>query len=293
MADWLCGPAPKPAKDGKEGREVRDDGKPSKQAEGPIRSLQPVPVLSGPPRSLSDPDAERGRELDAQEIMAAPVLSTPSTADLLQRGSLALPTHSNAPLQSTAPLDVPSPSPAPFHSSHLAPQAAVTGTALTPSPLARSPASFTSLVSCSDSSDSELDSVSAASHGNGQSFTGFGGFTPAATATTSTPLGTSAMSSPRPQPQAQPSSPRKAASKGSGGASDRPERPELVIPAETARAPGAEGSKCYLHLVKQRLMGMYLSIYVHKDCRDLVQGVDKDFVTTGLAGGRLGNKGGL
>lgn len=40
-------------------------------------------------------------------------------------------------------------------------------------------------------------------------------------------------------------------------------------------------------------MGMYLSIYVYKGCEHLVQGVDKDYVTTGLAGGRLGNKGGI
>jgi hypothetical protein len=54
-----------------------------------------------------------------------------------------------------------------------------------------------------------------------------------------------------------------------------------------------EGSKCYVHLTKQRLMGMYLSVYVHKDVRHLVSGIDKDFVTAGLAGGRLGNKGGM
>ena len=70
----------------------------------------------------------------------------------------------------------------------------------------------------------------------------------------------------------------------------KPDRPALIIPTEGDRP---EGTKCYLHLVKERLMGMYLSIYVHRDCRDLIGGMDKDFVTTGLAGGRLGNKGGM
>jgi hypothetical protein len=41
------------------------------------------------------------------------------------------------------------------------------------------------------------------------------------------------------------------------------------------------------------LMGMYISVYVYKGCEHLVQGVDKDFVTAGLAGGRLGNKGAM
>ena len=51
-------------------------------------------------------------------------------------------------------------------------------------------------------------------------------------------------------------------------------------------------------------MGMYLSVYVYKGCEHLIQGetshryvlmagVDKDFVTAGLAGGRVGNKGGM
>jgi hypothetical protein len=93
--------------------------------------------------------------------------------------------------------------------------------------------------------------------------------------------------------------------------SQRPVRPEIVIPSENERT--ADGGKCYLHLVKERLMGLYLSVYVYKGCEKLVQGecasapkitfrapsadmpqgVDKDYVTTGLAGGRVGNKGGM
>jgi hypothetical protein len=55
-------------------------------------------------------------------------------------------------------------------------------------------------------------------------------------------------------------------------------------------------------------MGMYLTVYVYKGCEHLVQGnirpaihstklilpgMDKDFVTAGLARGRVGNKGGM
>jgi hypothetical protein len=70
------------------------------------------------------------------------------------------------------------------------------------------------------------------------------------------------------------------------------DNPDVVLTmSESART--GQGSGCYVHLVKERLMGMYLSIYIYKGCEHLVQGVDKDFVTAGLAGGRLGNKGGM
>jgi hypothetical protein len=49
----------------------------------------------------------------------------------------------------------------------------------------------------------------------------------------------------------------------------------------------------YVHVTKERLMGMYMSVYVFRGCEHLVQGVDKDFVTAGLAGGTVGNKGGM
>ena len=72
----------------------------------------------------------------------------------------------------------------------------------------------------------------------------------------------------------------------------KPERPEIMIPAtEPARTGLGTGS--YVHVIKERLMGMYISVYVYKGCEHLVQGVDKDFVTAGLAGGRLGNKGAM
>jgi hypothetical protein len=65
----------------------------------------------------------------------------------------------------------------------------------------------------------------------------------------------------------------------------------------------------YQLLIKDRLMGIYLALYIHRDLKPLVQGValgilsrsnnlrglgsSKASVTTGLIGGRLGNKGGV
>jgi hypothetical protein len=89
--------------------------------------------------------------------------------------------------------------------------------------------------------------------------------------------------------------PSKQGSTGSEGGlpvKSKPDRPGLVIPVtEVARTGLGTGS--YVHVVKERLMGMYLTIYVYKGCEHLVHGVDKDFVTAGLAGGRLGNKGAM
>lgn len=56
------------------------------------------------------------------------------------------------------------------------------------------------------------------------------------------------------------------------------------------RQPGAGP---YVNVAKERLLGLYISVFVYKGCEHLVEGVDKDFVTTGLAGGRFGNKGGM
>ena len=48
-------------------------------------------------------------------------------------------------------------------------------------------------------------------------------------------------------------------------------RPEIIIPNDEPERT-RDGEKCYLHLVKERLMGMYLSVYVYKGCEHLVQG---------------------
>lgn len=49
------------------------------------------------------------------------------------------------------------------------------------------------------------------------------------------------------------------------------DRPAIVIPNDEPERT-RDGGKCYLHLVKERLMGMYLSIYVYKGCEHLIQG---------------------
>ncbi|WRT67003.1 uncharacterized protein IL334_003969 [Kwoniella shivajii] len=70
------------------------------------------------------------------------------------------------------------------------------------------------------------------------------------------------------------------------------ERPEIVIPNEEPSQTNS-GNGSYVHVVKERLLGMYLTVYVYKGCEHLIQGMDKDLVTAGLAGGRVGNKGGI
>ncbi|KAI9512954.1 hypothetical protein F5148DRAFT_560300 [Russula earlei] len=47
----------------------------------------------------------------------------------------------------------------------------------------------------------------------------------------------------------------------------------------------------YEMLVKERLMGIYLAIFVHRGAKHLVRGTSKSAVTAGLIGGRVGNKG--
>ncbi|KAL7422221.1 hypothetical protein Q5752_002867 [Cryptotrichosporon argae] len=69
----------------------------------------------------------------------------------------------------------------------------------------------------------------------------------------------------------------------------RPDRPEIVVADQVA----VSGQGPYVHVAKERLLGMYLSVYVYKGCEHLIKGVDQDFVTAGLAGGRVGNKGGV
>ncbi|KAF9466458.1 Endonuclease/exonuclease/phosphatase [Collybia nuda] len=49
----------------------------------------------------------------------------------------------------------------------------------------------------------------------------------------------------------------------------------------------------YQLLIKERMMGIYLAIYIHRDLRPLVRGTSRSAVTAGLIGGRVGNKGGV
>ncbi|KIJ66753.1 hypothetical protein HYDPIDRAFT_108686 [Hydnomerulius pinastri MD-312] len=49
----------------------------------------------------------------------------------------------------------------------------------------------------------------------------------------------------------------------------------------------------YVPLIKERMMGLYLTVYIHRDLRDHVEGTSRSAVTAGLIGGRVGNKGGV
>ncbi|KAJ7650437.1 inositol polyphosphate phosphatase [Roridomyces roridus] len=62
----------------------------------------------------------------------------------------------------------------------------------------------------------------------------------------------------------------------------------------TARAPPKEQRKGpYQLLIKERMMGLYLAIYCHRDIRGFVRSTSRSAVTAGLIGGRVGNKGGV
>ncbi|OCH90353.1 DNase I-like protein [Obba rivulosa] len=49
----------------------------------------------------------------------------------------------------------------------------------------------------------------------------------------------------------------------------------------------------YELLVKERMMGLYLAVFINRDIKHLVRGTSRSAVTTGLIGGRVGNKGGV
>ncbi|KAI0701222.1 hypothetical protein BC835DRAFT_1411617 [Cytidiella melzeri] len=49
----------------------------------------------------------------------------------------------------------------------------------------------------------------------------------------------------------------------------------------------------YELLVKERMMGLYLAVFVHRDVKELVEKTSRSAVTAGLIGGRVGNKGGV
>ncbi|KAG8710463.1 hypothetical protein FRC11_004487 [Ceratobasidium sp. 423] len=72
-----------------------------------------------------------------------------------------------------------------------------------------------------------------------------------------------------------------------------PRRMSTLIHGHNGHAtfPAEQGP--YVLVTKERLMGIYLAVYVHRETRSLVQGFSKSSVTAGLIGGRLGNKGGV
>ncbi|KAL8286282.1 hypothetical protein RQP46_004770 [Phenoliferia psychrophenolica] len=59
-----------------------------------------------------------------------------------------------------------------------------------------------------------------------------------------------------------------------------------TVVGETGRGP-------YVLVEKERLMGIYLAVFVAESCDGFINGTSKDRVTAGLIGGRLGNKGGV
>lgn len=71
--------------------------------------------------------------------------------------------------------------------------------------------------------------------------------------------------------QTSPSPPSPGPLRPKAATTSRRERPAIVIPNDEPERT-RDGEKCYFHLVKERLMGMYLSVYVYKGCENLVQG---------------------
>ncbi|KAF8905008.1 hypothetical protein CPB84DRAFT_1845100 [Gymnopilus junonius] len=81
-----------------------------------------------------------------------------------------------------------------------------------------------------------------------------------------------------------------------GGASSLSASPSTAdigfsIPLIRRRSTRESRKGPYQLLIKERLMGIYMAIYIHRDVRPLVRGMTKSSVTTGLIGGRVGNKG--
>ncbi|EJT99867.1 DNase I-like protein [Dacryopinax primogenitus] len=65
-----------------------------------------------------------------------------------------------------------------------------------------------------------------------------------------------------------------------------------TLSAEQARLrAGVKGP--YVLLCKERLMGIYIAVFVQRDCRPLLRDYSTGTVAAGLMGGRVGNKGGV
>ncbi|KAH9057862.1 DNase I-like protein [Lactarius vividus] len=70
-----------------------------------------------------------------------------------------------------------------------------------------------------------------------------------------------------------------------------PDLGRAYLNADAKRRPVTGTKGPYEMLVKERMMGIYLAIFVHRDAKHLVRGTSKSAVTAGLIGGRVGNKG--
>ncbi|KAG6873244.1 hypothetical protein C0995_001264 [Termitomyces sp. Mi166 len=82
---------------------------------------------------------------------------------------------------------------------------------------------------------------------------------------------------------------------GSGTRASGPTVADIGFPKPLApRPPFKEPKKGpYQLLIKERMMGIYLAIFIHRDLRPLIRGTSRSAVTAGLIGGRVGNKGGV
>ncbi|KAG7089700.1 hypothetical protein E1B28_011355 [Marasmius oreades] len=80
-----------------------------------------------------------------------------------------------------------------------------------------------------------------------------------------------------------------------GYATRTPETSEISTPKRLSPRFASKEPKRgpYQLLCKERLLGIYLAIYIHRDVRRFVLGTSKSTVTSGLMGGRWGNKGGV
>lgn len=69
------------------------------------------------------------------------------------------------------------------------------------------------------------------------------------------------------------------------------ENASVVAEADQVAAIPEEAQAPYILVTKERLMGIYCSLWVHRSCAHLVQGSSTGTVTAGLLAGKLGNKG--
>lgn len=77
--------------------------------------------------------------------------------------------------------------------------------------------------------------------------------------------------------------------------SGSPSTAEIGPPRPLMRQKSVKESRKgpYQLLIKDRLMGIYMAVFIHRDLKPLVRGMSKSAVTAGLIGGRVGNKGGV
>ncbi|KAH0584979.1 hypothetical protein H2248_008249 [Termitomyces sp. 'cryptogamus'] len=80
---------------------------------------------------------------------------------------------------------------------------------------------------------------------------------------------------------------------GSGTRTSSPTVADIGFPKPLAPRPLFKEPRKgpYQLLVKERMMGIYLAVFIHRDLHPLVRGTSRSAVTAGLIGGRVGNKG--